>query len=84
MSGHSKWANIKHRKGRQDAARGKLFGKLAKAIEAEPISWQDDSLELGVSYGVYTFAGGEAVDEALNAADHAMYASKRDANDATR
>ncbi len=29
-------------------------------------------------------AGGEAVDEALNAADHAMYASKRDANDATR
>ncbi len=33
MSGHSKWANIKHRKGRQDAKRGKLFGKLAKAIE---------------------------------------------------
>ncbi len=34
MAGHSKWANIKHRKGRQDAARGKLFAKLAKAIEA--------------------------------------------------
>lgn len=33
MAGHSKWANIKHRKGRQDAARGKLFSKLAKAIE---------------------------------------------------
>ena len=33
MAGHSKWANIKHRKGRQDAKRGKLFGKLAKAIE---------------------------------------------------
>ena len=33
MSGHSKWANIKHRKGRQDAKRGKLFGKLGKAIE---------------------------------------------------
>lgn len=33
MAGHSKWANIKHRKGRQDAARGKLFGKLAKEIE---------------------------------------------------
>jgi YebC/PmpR family DNA-binding regulatory protein len=33
MAGHSKWANIKHRKGRQDAARGKLFVKLAKAIE---------------------------------------------------
>jgi YebC/PmpR family DNA-binding regulatory protein len=33
MAGHSKWANIKHRKGRQDAKRGQLFGKLAKAIE---------------------------------------------------
>ena len=33
MAGHSKWANIKHRKGRQDAARGKLFAKLARAIE---------------------------------------------------
>lgn len=33
MSGHSKWSNIKHRKGRQDAARGKLFAKLAKRIE---------------------------------------------------
>jgi YebC/PmpR family DNA-binding regulatory protein len=34
MSGHSKWANIKHRKGRQDARRGKLFAKLIRAIEA--------------------------------------------------
>jgi YebC/PmpR family DNA-binding regulatory protein len=34
MAGHSKWANIKHRKGRQDARRGKLFGKLIRAIEA--------------------------------------------------
>ncbi len=34
MAGHSKWANIKHRKGRQDAARGKLFAKLTRAIEA--------------------------------------------------
>jgi len=34
VAGHSKWANIKHRKGRQDAARGKLFAKLIKAIES--------------------------------------------------
>jgi YebC/PmpR family DNA-binding regulatory protein len=34
MAGHSKWANIKHRKGRQDAKRGKLFAKLIRAIEA--------------------------------------------------
>jgi YebC/PmpR family DNA-binding regulatory protein len=32
MSGHSKWANIQHRKGRQDAKRGKLFTKAAKEI----------------------------------------------------
>ena len=30
MSGHSKWANIQHRKGRQDAKRGKEFTKAAK------------------------------------------------------
>lgn len=34
MAGHSKWANIKHRKGRQDAARGNLFAKLCRAVEA--------------------------------------------------
>lgn len=32
MAGHSKWANIKHRKGAQDAARAKLFAKFAKEI----------------------------------------------------
>ena len=32
MSGHSKWANIKHRKGKQDALRGKIFTKLGKEI----------------------------------------------------
>jgi len=32
MAGHSKWANIQHRKGRHDAARSKLFSKLAKEI----------------------------------------------------
>lgn len=32
MAGHSKWANIKHRKGAQDAKRGKVFSKIAKEI----------------------------------------------------
>jgi YebC/PmpR family DNA-binding regulatory protein len=32
MSGHSKWASIKHKKGAVDAKRGKLFSKLARAI----------------------------------------------------
>jgi YebC/PmpR family DNA-binding regulatory protein len=33
MSGHSKWATIKHKKGAADKARGKLFAKLARQIE---------------------------------------------------
>ena len=32
MAGHSKWANIQHRKGKQDAKRGKLFTKLIREI----------------------------------------------------
>ena len=32
MAGHSKWANIQHRKGRQDAVRSRLFSKLSKEI----------------------------------------------------
>jgi diguanylate cyclase (GGDEF)-like protein len=50
---------------------------LAKAVESEAISWQDVTLKLKVSYGTYTFAGGEGVDEALSAADRAMYAQKQ-------
>jgi YebC/PmpR family DNA-binding regulatory protein len=32
MAGHSQWANIQHRKGRQDAKRGKIFTRLIKEI----------------------------------------------------
>lgn len=32
MAGHSKWANIKHKKGRADAKKGKLFSRIAKEI----------------------------------------------------
>ena len=32
MAGHSKWANIKHRKGAQDKKRGKVFTKIIKEI----------------------------------------------------
>ncbi|MCK5113580.1 MAG: YebC/PmpR family DNA-binding transcriptional regulator [Phycisphaerae bacterium] len=32
MAGHSKWANIKHRKGRQDAKRGKIWSKISRQI----------------------------------------------------
>jgi YebC/PmpR family DNA-binding regulatory protein len=32
MAGHSKWANIKHRKGKMDAAKGKIFTRITKEI----------------------------------------------------
>ena len=32
MAGHSKWANIKHRKAAQDAQRGKIFTKLIREL----------------------------------------------------
>jgi YebC/PmpR family DNA-binding regulatory protein len=32
MSGHSKWSTIKHQKGKADAERGKLFGKLSREL----------------------------------------------------
>ena len=32
MAGHSKWANIRHRKGRQDAKKGKLFTRLIREV----------------------------------------------------
>ena len=32
MSGHSKWANIKHKKGKADAERGKIFTKIGREI----------------------------------------------------
>jgi transcriptional/translational regulatory protein YebC/TACO1 len=33
MSGHSKWASIKHKKGALDAKRGKIFNRHARLIE---------------------------------------------------
>ena len=32
MAGHSKWANINHRKARQDAKRGKIYTKLIREL----------------------------------------------------
>ena len=44
MAGHSKWANIRHRKGAQDAKRGKIFTKLIREITvAAKISGDPDS-----------------------------------------
>ena len=42
MAGHSKWANIKHRKAAQDAKRGKLFTKLIREITTAARHGGDD------------------------------------------
>ena len=51
--------------------------QLAAAVAAQPLPWQGHSIELGVSYGVYSFSGGENAGDAIDAADRAMYAAKR-------
>ena len=42
MSGHSKWATIKHKKGAADKKRGKLFAKLIKQVEVAAIQGGGD------------------------------------------
>jgi YebC/PmpR family DNA-binding regulatory protein len=53
MAGHSKWANIKHRKARQDAARGKLWSKCARAIiVAAKQGGGDPTMNLTLRYAI--------------------------------
>ncbi len=42
MAGHSKWANIKHKKGKADAKRGKVFSRVAKEIISAVKQGSDD------------------------------------------
>jgi len=51
--------------------------QLAAAVAAQPLQWQGQAIPLGVSFGVYTFNGGENAGDAIDAADRAMYAAKR-------
>ena len=51
--------------------------QLAAAVAAKPLQFQGQSVELSVSYGVYSFNGSENAGDAIAAADRAMYAAKR-------
>lgn len=51
--------------------------KLAEAIAAEEVEWEGQRLRISVAYGVHTLSTGQRADDALNAADRAMYAHKR-------
>jgi len=53
MAGHSKWANIKHRKGRQDAKRSKVWSKCSRAIiVAAKNGGGDPSMNLTLRYAI--------------------------------
>ena len=50
---------------------------LTESVAAEPIVYDNEALELGVTFGTYTFTGKEDPAQAIAAADEAMYARKR-------
>ena len=80
MAGHSKWANIKHRKARQDASRGKVWTKVIREITVAAKDGPDPNDVLAYAYDVvlngYEIGGGslriydknmqEAIFEILN------------------
>ncbi|MEO3428807.1 GGDEF domain-containing protein [Pelagibius sp. CAU 1746] len=59
-----------------DAAADKA-GLLAGAIAAEEVVWEGAPLHVSVAYGVHALSGDQQADDALKAADRAMYANKR-------
>ena len=59
-----------------DGAAAKAKG-LAEAIQAQAIDWDGTGLRVQASFGVHALSGGQEANEALDAADRAMYAHKR-------
>lgn len=73
MAGHSKWANIQHRKGRQDAIRSKLFSKLAKEITVaakmgDPDPEKNPRLRLAVKEAKSSSVPKDVIDRAIKKA----------------
>ena len=70
MAGHSKWANIKHRKGRQDAKRGKIFTKLIRELTVAakhggPIPADNPRLRLAVDKALTANMSRDVIDRAI-------------------
>ena len=69
MAGHSKWANIKHRKGRQDAKRGKIFTKIIReltvAAKSGPIPADNPRLRLAVDKALTANMSRDVIDRAI-------------------
>ena len=73
MAGHSKWANIQHRKGKQDAIRSKLFSKLAKEITVaakmgDPDPEKNPRLRLAVKEAKSNSVPKDVIDRAIKKA----------------
>jgi len=73
MAGHSKWANIQHRKGRQDAVRSKLFSKLSKEITVaakmgDPDPEKNPRLRLAVKEAKSNSVPKDVIDRAIKKA----------------
>ncbi len=70
MAGHSKWANIQHRKGKQDKLRSKLFSKLAKEITVaakmgDPDPGKNPRLRLAVKEAKSNSVPKDVIDRAI-------------------
>ena len=68
MSGHSKWATIKHKKGAADKARGKLFAKLARQIEVAAKSGGDVDTNPTLRAAVQKAKAGRMTNDAIDRA----------------
>lgn len=68
MSGHSKWATIKHKKGATDAKRGKLFNKLARQIEVAAKGGGDVDMNPTLRTAVQKAKGAQMTNEAIDRA----------------
>ena len=68
MSGHSKWATIKHKKGATDAKRGKLFNKLARQIEVAAKSGGDPDMNPTLRTAVHKAKGAQMTNDAIDRA----------------
>ncbi len=80
MAGHSKWANIKHRKGAQDKKRGKIFTRVIKEIsiaakEGGPDPDSNPALRLAISNGKGANMPKDTIERAIKKASGADAAS---------
>jgi YebC/PmpR family DNA-binding regulatory protein len=68
MSGHSKWATIKHKKGATDAKRGKLFNKLARQIEVAAKNGGDPDMNPTLRTAIQKAKGAQMGNDAIERA----------------